>query len=201
MDNTALTQLMLAAGSGDAVAYRKLAQALGPRMHALAARLLSGDMAAAEDAVQEALIKLWQHAPTFQPTGSVAGYAGRLVYTACMDMHRSRKPTEDVASYIPVESESTTGGIFQKQQRKSVLEAIATLPERQAEAVTLSYFHDFQMKEIAETMATTESAIESLLVRARRTLAATLPRHLMGGPLAEGGPSPAYIHQKQSEAS
>jgi RNA polymerase sigma-70 factor, ECF subfamily len=199
MDNTALTQLMLASGQGDAAAYRKLAHALGPRMHALAARLLSGDMAGAEDAVQEALIKLWQHAPAFQPTGSVAGYAGRLVYTACMDMHRSRKPTEDAAAYVPVEPESTTSGIFQKQQRKSVLEAIGQLPERQAEAVTLSYFHDFQMKEIAATMDTTESAIESLLVRARRTLAATLPRHLMGGPLTEGAPTQTYI--KQSEAS
>ncbi|PIZ31999.1 MAG: hypothetical protein COY40_00480 [Alphaproteobacteria bacterium CG_4_10_14_0_8_um_filter_53_9] len=181
MDNTQLTEWLQKAGKGDAAAFRKLANALGPRMHALATRLLAGNHASAEDVTQEVLIKLWQQAPNWQAGGSVAAYASRLTYTTSMDVHRRSKPTtsldDDAMPELPV-PESTTGKIYQHQQTDLILQAMKHLPERQQQAVSLTYFHEFQTRDVARAMETTEKGVEGLLARARKTMAAHLPQIL-----------------------
>lgn len=169
---------MRAAAGGDQTAFRHLAKELGPRMYGLAARLAGGNGAAAEDIVQEVLVKLWQNAPKWQPEGAVEGYASKLVYTTAMDYHRRQKPTQsldDATMEIPA-PETVTDGIAHKQTRSLLLGALAKLPERQQQAVTLAYFHEYRAQDIATTLGTTEKAVESLLVRARRTLAELLPQ-------------------------
>ena len=165
---------------GSQQAFRQLARTLGPRMHGLAARLVGGNAAQAEDIVQEALIKLWQQAPKWQAGGSVAAYASRLVYTLAMDHHRRHHAAlslDDTAMEIP-EPETVTGGIAQKQTRNLLLGAMAQLPERQQQAVALAYFHEYRAQDIATALGTTEKAVESLLVRARKSLATLLPASL-----------------------
>lgn len=49
--------------AGDAQAARILAERLVPRLIALAARMLGGDRAEAEDVAQEAMLRLWRAAP------------------------------------------------------------------------------------------------------------------------------------------
>jgi RNA polymerase sigma factor (sigma-70 family) len=48
--------------------------------------------------------------------------------------------------------------------------ALARLPRRQREALVLRRFHDMNQREIAESMGTTEAAVESLLSRAMAAL-------------------------------
>lgn len=178
--NAELTALMEQTAHGNQQAFRLLARQLGPRMHGLAARLVSGNAAQAEDIVQEALIKLWQQAPKWQSGGSVSAYASRLVYTLAMDHHRRSRPTtslDDGTLDIP-EPETVTNGIAHQQARHLLLGAMAHLPERQQQAVTLAYFHEYRTAEVATALGTTEKAAESLLVRARKALAELLPAHL-----------------------
>lgn len=177
-NNEQLTAWLEAAAKGDASAFRHLAKALGPRMYGLAARLTNGNSATAEDIVQEVLIKLWQTAPRWQPGGSVAAFASRMVYTTAMDHHRRKMATVSIdAAKFPefAEPETITGTIAQQQSRSMLLGALAQLPERQQQAVTLAYFHEYKSQDIATTLGTTEKAVESLLVRARKSLAALLP--------------------------
>lgn len=179
--NDQLTAWLLAAGNGDAAAFRQLATTLGPRMHGLAARLTDGNAAIAQDVVQEVLIKLWQQAPRWQSGGSVAAFASRLVYTTAMDHHRRKGHTvslsDDNAPEIP-EPETVTGRIQQSQTRHQLLGALSQLPERQQQAVALAYFHEYRAQDIATALGTTEKAVESLLVRARKSLATLLPGSL-----------------------
>lgn len=91
MDNHLLTEYLLQSAEGDQKAFRRLAEALGQKIFALAFRLLSGDRAAAEDVSQDVLVKLWQFAPKWQAGGSVQAWVSRLTYNACMDIHRARK--------------------------------------------------------------------------------------------------------------
>jgi RNA polymerase sigma-70 factor, ECF subfamily len=180
-DNNKLTEWLLKAAQGDQAAFRQLAQALGPRMYGLAARLCDGNAATAEDVVQEVLIKLWQQAPRWQSGGSVAAFASRLVYTASMDFHRRKMPvtySEDGEMPEIPEPETITAGIEQKEDRSLLLGALAKLPERQQQAVTLAYFHEYRSQDIASALGTTEKAVESLLVRARKSLASLLPSHM-----------------------
>ena len=177
-NNDQLTAWLAAAAGGDQTAFRHLATALGPRMYGLAARLVGGNHTIAEDVVQEVLIKLWQTAPRWQSGGSVASFASRMVYTTAMDHHRRNHPSvslsDDGMPDIP-EPETITGTIAQSQTRSLLLGALSKLPERQQQAVTLAYFHEYRSQDIATTLGTTEKAVESLLVRARKSLATLLP--------------------------
>ncbi len=179
-NNAQLTTWLEAAARGDQTAFRHLSRALGPRMYGLAARLTNGNSAVAEDIVQEVLIKLWQTAPRWQSGGSVAAFASRLVYTTAMDHHRKHHATVSLDGedgHYPefAKPETITSGIAQQQSRTLLLGALAQLPERQQQAVTLAYFHEYRSQDIATTLGTTEKAVESLLVRARKSLAALLP--------------------------
>lgn len=177
-NNDQLTAWLVAAGNGDQSAFRKLAEALGPRMYGLAARLSDGSHAVAEDVVQEVLIKLWQQAPRWVVGGSVAAYASRMVYTTAMDNHRRKLPTTATGELPEIpEPETITGGIEHQQTRAMLLGALAQLPERQQQAVTLAYFHEYRSQDIATALGTSEKAVESLLVRARKSLATLLPRN------------------------
>jgi RNA polymerase sigma-70 factor (ECF subfamily) len=52
--------------------------------------------------------------------------------------------------------------------------ALATLPVRQREALVLQYYQELSNAETAALMGTSVEALESLLVRARRSLRAAL---------------------------
>lgn len=178
-DNVQLTLWMEAAGRGDAWAFRELSRALGPKMYGLAARLVNGNNATAQDVVQEVLIKLWQQAPKWESGGSVSAYVSRLVYTTAMDHHRRHGNETDEMPDVG-EEETLTGRVFEGEQRRLLLGALQQLPDRQREALSLAYFHEYRAQDVALAMGTTEKAVESLLVRAKRALAGILPKELKG---------------------
>ncbi|HDO33768.1 MAG TPA: RNA polymerase sigma-70 factor, partial [Chromatiales bacterium] len=63
--------------------------------------------------------------------------------------------------------------------------ALAELPERQREAIALCHYHGLTNAEAARVLSIRVGAVESLLVRARRTLRVRLAPWL-GGEEAEG---------------
>jgi RNA polymerase sigma-70 factor (ECF subfamily) len=166
---------------GDQTAFRNLSAVLGQRMFAMAYRLVNGDRAAAEDAVQEALIKLWQQAPRWKPGGSVVSYASRLTYTSCIDLHRKKRNTTEIHEETVLIDETATKHLLRKEQNKILLTSLELLPERQQEAILLTYFHENERREVARAMATTEKAVEHLVARGLKTLAIHLPQQKYGG--------------------
>ena len=166
---------MESAAKGDQRAFRELTQALGQRMFALAYRLMSNNAAAAEDAVQDALIKLWVNAPNWRPSGSVAAYAMTIVHHCCMDLHRKARPTTEVPETLADHAPRTDDRLIEDEQRNVLMNGINRLPERQKTALLLSYFGEESNRRIGEMLNISEGAVESLLVRARKTLARDLP--------------------------
>ena len=178
-----LNELMRACAGGDQNAFRALATRLGGRMFALAYRLMGQNRAAAEDAVQDALIKLWTSAPRFQPTGRVEAYASTIVHHCCMDLHRKNHgQTYELDEEAPAAAPTREDTMYAQQRHSMLMDGIETLPERQRTALLLAYFGENSNKEIATYLKVSEGAVESLLVRARRTLA-----HVLSSELKEGG--------------
>lgn len=165
---------MTLAAKGDTRAFRLLAHGLTQRMMNLAYRLLNYRRDLAEDAVQEALIKLWRTAPRWQPLAPVASYAARLVYTSAMDIHRRLKDFSEVPETIAA-PDDTEDDLATMQQNQILLKAVETLPERQREAVLLHYMGEQTQVQTAQQMGTTEKAVERLLARARENLRDALP--------------------------
>jgi RNA polymerase sigma-70 factor, ECF subfamily len=56
------------------------------------------------------------------------------------------------------------------EQLMALADALGSLPEPQAEALTLQYLHGFRLEEIAERMGKTFAAVAGLLKRGLKTL-------------------------------
>jgi len=106
----------------------------------------------------------------------------RVTRNACLDILKKKKPiyTDTVpemedAAHSPFESLSET----QRSYRVGV--ALAQLPENQRAALTLAYYQGVSQREGATIMDISESAYESLLVRARKALKIILADETMEG--------------------
>lgn len=164
-----------AGGSPDAA--RALVEALARRVHGHAARVLA-DPAEAEDVTQEALLRLWRAAPGWRHGGArVRTWLWQVTANLCTDRLRRRPakavPIEDVAE--PADPAPEVAARLMDDRRAEALSAaLATLPERQAQAVALRHLEGLTNPEIAAIMEIGVEAVESLVARGKRGLAEAL---------------------------
>jgi RNA polymerase sigma-70 factor (ECF subfamily) len=168
-------ELMRRAGRGDRTAYTRLVQRHLPRAVALATRI-AGNRGDAEEIVQEAFLRTWLKAPDWRDESAPGGarfttWFTRVVVNLCID--RRRKPVMsplDLAAELPSADIGGFEAVAQDETRSRVLAALGTLPERQRAALTLCHWDGMSNIEASEVLGVSVGALESLLVRARRTL-------------------------------
>ena len=140
--------------------------------------LITGSRAAAEDAVQEALLRAWERSERGEQIESLPAWVTRVA----MNLSKSRlrrirveaKHRVDVAA-TPADDASTAADV-----RIDVKKALADLPHRQREVTVLRYYLGLNVGEIAKTLELNEGTVKTSLFRARHALAAAL-----GEPLEE----------------
>jgi RNA polymerase sigma-70 factor (ECF subfamily) len=161
--------------AGDRAAARLLTARHAPRVFALARRMLR-EQAEAEDVTQEAMLRLWRIAPDWQPGQAQLGtWLYRVASNLCIDRLRRRR--EIASDGMPEQADEAPGALarIEADDRAVALRAaLETLPDRQRLAVVLRHFEERSNPEIAEILDTSVEAVESLLGRARRELAARL---------------------------
>lgn len=168
LDDETLVTHVAAADRG---AYAVLVHRHGLRYRALAYRMM-GDMAMAEDLVQEAFVKLWTHADRFDAgKAKFTTWFHRIVVNRCLDEKRKRTHDSLPEGYDQEdEAENAEETMVTDNANNTLRTAVDRLPERQRAAVTLSYFDGLSNVEAAEVMDLKLKAYESLLVRARAKL-------------------------------
>ena len=136
------------------------------------ARRILGDASEAEDVTQEAFLKLWQTAATFQSTGSgVAGWLRQVARNMALDrLRRTGRLVEFLPEHEPVETATQMRAMTDRETSAGVQAAIAALPDRQRIALVLFHFENMPIAEIARDLGTSSDAAVSLLSRARSTL-------------------------------
>lgn len=172
--------LMARVADGDQRAFARLVARHGSRVQALAHRF-TGSAAEAEDVVQEAFWRVWRSAGRWTAGGArFSTWLHRIVVNLCVDHDRRRRirrllPFAD--GYDPpadeVGAEQAAGD---RDEIAAVRRDILALPARQRAALLLSAQGDRSNAEIARVLGTTEKAVESMLVRARRALRARMAR-------------------------
>jgi RNA polymerase sigma-70 factor (ECF subfamily) len=168
--------LLLAYANGDARAAQELAAALAPRALAQATRMLA-DRAEAEDVTQEALLRLWRIAPDWrQGEARVSTWLYRVVANLCTDRLRRRRGSValDEVAEPPDPAPSVADRMQGEARMRALSDALAALPERQAQAVALRHLEGLSNPEIAAVMDIGVEAVESLTARGKRALAAIL---------------------------
>lgn len=164
-------------GRGEPAATRMLVSLKLPRILGLATRLLR-DTAEAEDVAQEAFVRVWRHAGSWQPgRARFDTWLHTVVLNLCRDRLRRRREISDDAMPETVDpTPDAEAELIEAERGRAVADTIAALPERQREAILLVHYQDLSGAEAAAALDVSIEALESLLARGRRTLRAELAR-------------------------
>jgi RNA polymerase sigma-70 factor, ECF subfamily len=162
--------LMARVARGDERAFQLLSRRHLPAMLGLARRIL-GNAAEAEDVTQEALMRVWTHAPRWQPLAQFRTWLTRVVVNLCLDRKR-RAPwvALEMAGDI-VDPAPDAGERAESDERERMLAtAIDKLPARQRIAIVLTYGEGMSNAQVAEILDTSVSAVETVLMRGKQNL-------------------------------
>ncbi|PUB12092.1 RNA polymerase sigma factor [Yoonia sediminilitoris] len=165
--------LLVAFANGDKDAARDLANRVLPRVLGQATRMLS-DRTEAEDVAQDAMMRLWKVASEWrQGEAKVSTWLYRVVANLCIDRLRKRRDRvalDQVAE--PADGAPSAGAQMQTDARMRALsDALAQLPDRQAQAVALRHLEGLSNPQIAQIMDISVRSVESLTARGKRALA------------------------------
>jgi RNA polymerase sigma factor (sigma-70 family) len=155
----------------DRLAVVDLQDRRGPELFGLARRLgLSPDEA--DDAVQEALLRVWLALDAGTPIRQLDAWSFRTLYRICMDQHRWRRRARLLTERIRPSNEARD----LTATRLAVWDAVDRLPERQRAVVYLRYRADLTFDQIAEVLGIRAVSARSHASRALDRLGVLLQR-------------------------
>jgi RNA polymerase sigma-70 factor, ECF subfamily len=134
----------------------------------------------AEDAVQEAFLRVLRHKDTLDEVRDRRVWLIRIVWNIVLDRKRrakTRPETDDVADLarvLPAEGLSAEDRAAAAQHHAHVLACVEQLPAKEREVLMLSAFEELTSVEIATVLGITESSVRSRLFRARNLMAGLL---------------------------
>lgn len=159
---------------------------------------MTGSLQDAEDLVQETFLRAWRSFDSFEGKSSLQSWLYRIATNLCLDMLRKRRrrqlrpdgPPSDPGAPVgaaldgvfwlepyPVFERTDAGDTPEEQSLKrenislAFIAMLQFLPPRQRVILILSDILDWPAREVAESLDTSISAVESALHRARTMLA------------------------------
>jgi RNA polymerase sigma-70 factor (ECF subfamily) len=160
---------------GEVEAFERLYALHGARMKSIARNLL-GHESDAEDAVQEAFLKIYRGAGSFRGTAAVSTWIYRILVNVCYDALRRRKRRAEDALTIetPAGERAASGAPLapagDHPLRIAIEQGVARLKPRQRDVFLLSAVEGFSHREIAEVLDIPEGTSRTLLFEAKRHL-------------------------------
>jgi RNA polymerase sigma-70 factor (ECF subfamily) len=109
-------------------------------------------------------VRVFRAAGTYQPRAAFTTWLYRIVANLCADWAR-RPRLAHLDDESTIAAPPAEASIERDECRRTVRMAVAALPERQRLALLLHRFEGQTHAQIAQAMETSESAVESLLVR------------------------------------
>jgi RNA polymerase sigma-70 factor (ECF subfamily) len=131
----------------------------------------------AEDAVQEAFMRVLRHRDTLGEVRDQRVWLIRIVWNIVLDRKRrskTRPETDDVselARVLPANGLSAEQIASAAQHHAHVLACVEQLPAKERQVLMLSAFEELTSVEIASVLGITESSVRSRLFRARNLMA------------------------------
>ncbi|MDA8131106.1 MAG: RNA polymerase sigma factor [Elusimicrobia bacterium] len=169
--------------SGDGGAFTRIVEKHSGRLINFLFRYTL-DRGEAEDLAQEAFLRLYKAAPGLTPGAKLSTILFKFAYNLAVDQARRNTNRSSLAGASSLDSPEAAGAAdpapgpdaaYEAARRsEEIAGALAGLPDTQRGALLLKVFEDRSYAEIAEIMALSVPAVESLLFRARQTLAKKL---------------------------
>ncbi len=186
LDETASSENLIArSGRGDRHAFEILVRRHQRSILNFIYRFI-GDRIEAEDLAQEVFLKVWQSAATYKPTANFTTWIYRIAANLCINKQKSdrirrlfmvppsRKEEEDLGNEFSTDhatkSPSPEDLLLQAERKQQIFRALRRLPANQRIAIILKKYEGLSYKEIAGIIGCSVSAVDSLMVRAKRNL-------------------------------
>lgn len=145
------------------------------------ARTMLGDAGGAEDVLQETFLAVARAGRSYTPRGRFRAWLMRIVRNRCLNRIASQRARRAALAETGLDVVCPAAADPSPPQRAEAREqadalrlAIATLPERQREAITLYAFDRMTYREVAEVLDMPINTVKTLIHRARANLARAL---------------------------
>lgn len=148
-----------------------------------AALLLVGDLATAEDVVQDAFVAVHRRWGQLEDLDRVGGYLQRAVINNSRSVlrHRGVVRRHEQSSPEPRVVEDISTVVLERADRDAVLAALGRLPRRQREVLVLRYYLDLGEAEIASTLRISKGSVKTHASRGASALRTNLRHHVESG--------------------
>lgn len=160
--------LLVAVAAGDELAFETLYDRVTPQVLGVALRVLR-DRSLAEEVTQEVLVEVWKKATRFDPErGSGSGWITTLAHRRAVDRVRSEQASRDRDDRVSRRDEArafdeVADEVQVRLDHWQVRRAMATLTERQREAIELAYFGGHTYRDVARVLGIPEGTAKSRL--------------------------------------
>ena len=156
--------------------FRELVDRHKDRALTLAMRILE-ERREAEEAVQDAFVKVYRNAAQFRGDSTFHTWFYRILYNECLSrLRRSRNApamltTDDSEEMGLLDEDAMTDGpILASEARSSIVVEFEKLAEHYRTALTLFYLQELQYEEIAVIMNVPVGTVKSYLFRGKQLL-------------------------------
>jgi RNA polymerase sigma-70 factor (ECF subfamily) len=145
-----------------------------------------GDHIEAEDLTQEVFLRVWKSAATYKLDAKFTTWLYRIATNLCINKQRtlrirkwfsisqSQKQKQGSATpFVPVENTGPAtpeNHLLDAERTRQLLDALGDLPANQRSAMVLKMYHGLSYREIAQIIDRSVSAVDSLLIRAKKNL-------------------------------
>lgn len=148
--------------------YRRYA----PKVFAKCCTML-GDDQFARDAVQDIFIKVALNLSKFNDKSSFSTWLYSVTYNFCIDIIRKRKKLtiifdEDMSTYRVAADQEIADSVLLDMKFRDLERVLSLLPPGDRAILLMKYQDGLQIKEIAEQLGKTESAIKMQILRAKQ---------------------------------
>lgn len=133
----------------------------------------------AQEAVQEAFVRAWRSARTYDPDRDLGSWLLGVVRYAAMDVVRAEARPTRGGHAAETDAAVDAPGIDRAWLAWAVQEGLRELADHEREIVRLVFFEDLSHAQIAERLGIPVGTVKSRLHRANRRLAESLA-HLRG---------------------
>ena len=146
------------------------------------------DPSAAEDAAQESLVRIWKAIGSYDGRASLSTWIYTITRNRCLSaIERRREQASLSDEAIAAEAEAAVqerdAGDDEAHEGSALLrELVDGLPERYRRTLTLFYYEDRSVSEVARMLSMPEGTVKTNLSRARAALAEQMRRRGLSDP-------------------
>lgn len=135
------------------------------------ARRFLPDASEAEDAVQEAMIRLWQSKETLLSHPNAGGYSMQTLKNICLDKIKQNRQHSSLEDIQLASSNDTPYQHLEKENSIEIIRYIINqLPDLQRLIITMRDIEEYELSEIADITGSNIAAVKVNLSRARKKI-------------------------------